>query len=284
MRHAEMLLLIDDQQAEVAESYGFPEQCMSTDHDVYVTLGNSLLDTRQFLCRNQPRSLSNFHREAAETLDERFGMLASQQRRRNDDGNLLAVHGGRKSCAQGDLGFAETDIPADQSIHGAAQGKLLQNGVYGCLLILGFLVWKAGTEFVISTVLHGKLRRFPQLSFSCNLNQLASNFANTIFHARFARLPGTAAEPIKLDRRLFRSVAGKKLDILDRQEQLVPAGIVQLQAIVRRSSGLDCAQLDEPANAVVDVNDEITCGKARGLGNEILRPPRAAPGAHQPVA
>ena len=72
-----------------------------------------------------------------------------------------------------------------------------------------------------------------------------------------------AAEPVELDARLLRAVARQQLDVLDRQEQLVAAGIVDFQAVVRRAGGLDRLQADEAADAVVDVHDEVAGREAR---------------------
>ncbi len=79
-----------------------------------------------------------------------------------------------------------------------------------------------------------------------------------------------AAEPVELDAGLLRAVARQQLDVLDRQEQLVAAGIMDFQAIVRRAGGLDGAQADEAADAVIDMDDEIAGGQTRHLGDEIV--------------
>ena len=83
---------------------------------------------------------------------------------------------------------------------------------------------------------------------------------------------------------LLRAVARQKLDVLDRQEQLVAAGVVDLQAVVRRARRLDGAQADEAADAVIDMDDEVAGGKARHLGDEVLRALRLPARAHQAVA
>ena len=82
---------------------------------------------------------------------------------------------------------------------------------------------------------------------------------------------------------LLRAVARQQLDVLDRQEQLVAAGIMDFEAIVRRAGGFDGAQADEAADAVIDMHDEIAGGEARHLGDEIVGalglPARCAPAA-----
>ena len=99
----------------------------------------------------------------------------------------------------------------------------------------------------------------------------AGDLADAVLHARLARLPGAAAEPVELDAGAFRAVARQELDVLDRQEQLVAAGIMDFEAIVRRAGGLDGAQAHEAADAVIDVDDEIAGGEARHFGDEIFR-------------
>ena len=92
------------------------------------------------------------------------------------------------------------------------------------------------------------------------------------------------AEPVELDAGLLRAVARQQLDVLDRQEQLVAAGIMDFQAIVRRAGGFDGAQADEAADAVVDMDDEIAGGQTRHLGDEIVGALGLPAAAHQPLA
>ena len=54
---AEMLLLVDDQQAEVAEFDGLAEQRMGADDDVDAAVGDAFLYARQLLAGDQPRGL-----------------------------------------------------------------------------------------------------------------------------------------------------------------------------------------------------------------------------------
>src|SRR5205085_12081639 len=105
-----------------------------------------------------------------------------------------------------------------------------------------------------------------------------------LLEPRLARLPAPFPEPVEIDTRLLGTIAGQKLDVLDRQKQLVAARIMDLQAIVRGPGGLDVGQAGEPADAVVDVDDEIARREARHFGDEIRRALAAAPRPHQAVA
>ena len=281
---AEMLLLVDDDQAEILELDGLAEKRMRADDDIDLALGEALLGFRQFRGADQPRGLRDVDRIVAHPLAKGLEVLAREQGGRHDDGDLLAVHGGNEGGAQRHFGLAETDIAADQAIHRAAGGKVLQHGGDGGLLVVGLVVGKAGGEFVVEAWFDGEKRRLAQLPLGRDLDELARDLADAILHARLARLPGGGAEAVELDAGFLRAVARQKLDILDRQEQLVAARIVDFEAVVRRAGGLDGAQADEAADAVIDMHDDVAGGEARDLGDEILRALRGAARANEALA
>ncbi len=120
VRDAEMLLLIDNQQAEILELDAPAEQRMRADHDIDLAVGQRLLGLGQIGRRHEPRRLADLDRKAAEAFAEGLEMLPREQRRRHDDRDLLAVHGGDECRAQRNLGLAKADIAADEPVHRAA--------------------------------------------------------------------------------------------------------------------------------------------------------------------
>ena len=242
------------------------------------------LDGGQLLAGHQPRRLPDLDREAAEAFGESLGVLARQQRRRHHHGHLLAVHGGDEGGAQRHLGLAEADVAADQAIHRPPGCQIVERGVDRGLLVLGFLVREAGAELVKRPELDRELRRLAGLPLGRDLDQLVGDLADARLHARLARLPCPAAEPVEVDDVFFRAVTREQLGVLDRQEQLVAAGVVDFEAVVRRAGGFDRAQPHEPSDAVIDVHHEIAGGEAGRLRDEVLRLARRPARPHQPVA
>ena len=284
VRDAEMLLLVDDQQREVPELDALAEQRMGADDDVDRAVGQPLLDLGELGARDQPRGLRDLDREAAEALGEGLGVLARQQRRRHHDRDLPAAHGGDEGRAQRHLGLAETDVAADQAIHRPAGAEIAQHRVDRGLLVVGLLVGEAGAELVERPVLGHELRRLAQLPLGGDLDQVVGDLEDAPAHARLARLPGAAAEPVEIDVALLRAVAREQFDVLDRQVELVAAGVVDFEAVVRRARRLDRAQPDETADAVIDVHDEVA-GRQRGdFGDEVVGALGGAARPHQPVA
>ena len=273
-----MLLLVDDHQAEVLELDALAEQRVGADDDVDAAVGQIGLHLIELRGRHQPRGLRHLHREAAEAFGEGLEVLARQQRRRHHHRDLLAVDGGDEGRAQRHFGLAEADIAADQPVHRPAVAEILDGGVDGGELVVGLLVGKAGAEFVIGAGPDREPRRLAQLPLGRDLDQLAGDLADAALHARLARLPVAAAEPVELDIGLLGAVARQQIDVLDRQEQLGALGVMDFQAIVRRAGRLDRLQADEAADAVIDMHHQIAGGEAGRLGDEIVGAPLARRG------
>src|SRR5439155_17058470 len=106
-RYAEMLLLVDDDEAEVLEPHVLAEQRMGADRDVERAVDESLLGLGEIRSGDQTRELGDVDREASEAVGEGLGVLAREQRGRYHDGDLLAVHRRDEGRAQRDLGLAE---------------------------------------------------------------------------------------------------------------------------------------------------------------------------------
>src|SRR5581483_7647634 len=132
-------------------------------------------------------------RKASKTLREGLEMLARQERRRHDDGNLLPRHCRDKGRAQCDFCLAETDVAANQTIHRAAGGEIFEHSGNCSVLILGFVVGKARTEFVIEALRRREFRRLAEFARGGDTYELRGNFTDAALELRFPRLPAHAA-------------------------------------------------------------------------------------------
>ena len=117
---AEMLLLVDDDEAEILELDRLAEQRMGADDDVDRAVRQALLRLLHLGRGHEAGGLGDVERQAAETVAEGPVMLARQQRRRHHDRDLLAAHGRDEGGAQRHLRLAEADIAADETIHRTA--------------------------------------------------------------------------------------------------------------------------------------------------------------------
>ena len=279
-----MLLLVDHQQRQILEFYGLAEQRMRADHDIDRAVGETRPHLGELGGRHEPRRLRNVHGKAAEPFGKCLEVLARQQRRRHDHRDLLAAERGDEGRTQRDFRLSEPDVAADETVHRSPRAQIFDRRVDGRQLVVGFLVGKSGTELVIGAGADRQTRRLAQLAFRGNLDQLARDLADTALHARLARLPVAAAEPVQVDGCFFRAIARQQVDVFDRQIELGAFGVMNFEAVVRGARRLDRLQPGKPSDAVIDMHDEIAGREAGRLGDEILRAPGGAPGPHQPVA
>jgi hypothetical protein len=142
---AEMLLLVDDHQAEILELDRLAEQRVGADDDVDRAVGEPLLgpSSASFGAGTSRDSLPDLDREALEALAKGLVVLARQQRGRHDHRDLLAVHRRDEGGAQRHLGLAEADVAADQPVHRLAAPEVVEHVVDRAVLVVGLLIGEA---------------------------------------------------------------------------------------------------------------------------------------------
>ena len=233
----------------------------------------ALLHLTAFSRADHARELANVDREPGEALAEVLGMLTRQERGRGDDRGLLAVDRRCEGGAQRDLGLAEANVAAHQPVHRPAGGQVVEGRLNRAFLVGRLVVGKAGAKLVVQALGDDKTRRRVGHALGRDADEFARHLAHTLLQAGLARLPACAAKLVEFAR--LRAVARQKFEIFDRQEQTVAAGIMDLEAVVRRARRLDCLQSDEAPDAVVDMHDKIAGSQRARFGQNVLRAPSA---------
>ena len=147
---AEVLLLVDDEQAEVAEpdllwpaARGCRRRCRPgrLARPSRVSAASLAGDQARQLPHDRPAS--RWKRSLKVWKCWRASSVVG-----HDDGHLLAGHGHDEGGAQRHLGLAEADVAADQPVHRRARAEVVQHVVDGVQLVVGLLIGEAGAELV----------------------------------------------------------------------------------------------------------------------------------------
>ena len=117
VQHAEALLLIDHDQAEIFEDDVAGNEPMRADDDIDAAFAQQLQHFFLFGVRTKTAEHFDAHRIIEHALPKHFEMLLRQNGGRREHGDLFAVHDRLERGANGDFGFAETDVAADQAVH-----------------------------------------------------------------------------------------------------------------------------------------------------------------------
>ena len=204
---AEALLLVHHDEPQILELRGLGEDRVRADDDVHRPVRQLLAGFLRFLGRHEAREAADLQREAGKAFLEIGVMLAGEQGGGRDHGNLLPVHRRDEGGAQGDFGFAETDIAADKPVHRFAGFQIAQHIGDGAILIVGLLPREAVDELVVDLLLGFQHRRFLQRAFGGHLHQLAGDLANALLQLGAAALPRLAAQPVQHHRFLAAAIA-----------------------------------------------------------------------------
>ncbi len=256
VRHAEALLLVHDEQSEVAEDHVFREQAVRAHEDVDVAAGQ-LLERRQLLAlAAEARHHVHAHGERREARFQRFMMLEGEHGRRREDRHLLAVHHRLEGRAHRHFRLAVADIAAEQAIHRRGRFHVALDVGHGAGLIHRQVPRERRFEFFLPVRVGRERVARHCLARGVELQELFGHVAHGLLHARLGLGPRRAAQPIER-RPAAARVLLHEVEPLDRHEQLVVAVIPQLEELVRAVADADLLQADELADAVVHVDDEI---------------------------
>ena len=191
-----------------------------------------------------------------EALLQRLLMLKREHRRRREERDLLAVHHRLERGAHRDFGLAVADVAAEQAVHRRRRFHVALDVGDRRLLIGRQLVLEGVLEFLLPVRVGAEGVARHRLARGVELEQLLGHVAHRLLDPGLRALPRRAAEPI--ERRPRRAgVLLDQIEPLDRDEQLVVAGVAQLEKFLHAVADADLLQADEHADAVVDVDDEI---------------------------
>ena len=187
-----MLLLVDDDEAEVLERHALAQHRMGADHDIDRAVGDAGPGLLLVGGGDHAGDLHHVDRQAGEAGREGFIVLPGQQRGRHHHGHLGAVDGSGKGRAQRDFRLAEADVAADQAVHRVAGFEVFQNRLDRAGLVLRLLVGEAGAEFVVGAERRHEFLGGLQGPFGRDLDQPMGDLADAVLHPGLAALPAGA--------------------------------------------------------------------------------------------
>ena len=129
---AEALLLIDDDEAEVLELHVAGNQAVGADDEVHRAVGEAGDGVADFGGGAEAVEQVDADRIVRHAFAEGAPVLFGEHGGGHEDGDLFAAGDGLEGGADGDLGFAEADIAADQAVHRAWRFEV----------VFGFARWR----------------------------------------------------------------------------------------------------------------------------------------------
>ena len=154
-RNAELLLFIDDEEAQVFELDALPDEFVRADDDVDVA-GSEVFEDFLGLGRGAcPREVVDADWEVLQPLGESLVVLQGEHRGRHHHGDLLVVAGRLEGSAHRDFGFTKSHVAADEAVHRAVALHVGLDLLGHFELIGGVFVGKGGFELLLEECVGG---------------------------------------------------------------------------------------------------------------------------------
>jgi hypothetical protein len=256
---AEPLLLVDDEQAEVAKLHVLRQQAVCPDDDLDTAVREILEDLFLLSPGPEPADHVDAHRERGKPFGQRLQVLEGQDGGRRQNGHLLAVHHRLECRPRGDLGLAVAHVAAEKPVHGRWGLHVALDVGDGRLLVRRQLVLERVLELLLPVRVGAERVPRDGLARGIELEQFTCHVTHGPADARLRPLPTRPAEPV--ERRARRAgVLLDEIEPLDGNEELVVTRVVHLQKLlcgVRRRPESDLPKPDEHADAVIDVDHQV---------------------------
>ena len=194
LRDAEPLLLVHDEQAQIAEGDVLAEEAVGGDQDVHRPFGD-LLDHGLLLgARPQAGEELDCHREGGEPARERPEVLVREDRRRREHRDLLPVEHGLEGRAHRDLRLAVTDVAAQQPVHGLLRLHVPLDVRDRLRLVGRLLVLEGVLEFLLPGGILREGEPGGQRPAGVELQELVGHVAHRLLDGGLAARPARGAQ------------------------------------------------------------------------------------------
>ena len=268
--HAEPLLLVNDDKPQIAELYIIREQPVGSDHNIH---GAVLQPAQRFLLFPRTAVAGEQPDADGKRLHPRRGgveVLPRQDGGRGQNRTLLAAHHALESCAQGNLGFANAHIAAEQPVHRPGLFHVVLDFGGGRQLVSGLLIGEPLLKIVLPCVIRREGIAGRLLAPGIQLNQFLRHRLGSGLDFAAGFCPFGTAQTAQLDIVGIAGggVAGQKVKLGDGNIEHVFFVILNAQVIL--GDTLHGHPLDAcvPSDAVVLVHHQIA---GRDLGQAVER-------------
>ena len=254
--HAEFLLFVYHQQAEVPEREARAEEFVCADDDVYLPLGKLFLYFGGLFGSLETADEFDVAGEVPEALGEGVVVLQGEDGCRHQHGHLFIVGHRLEGGPDGDFGFAEAHVAADEAVHRVGLFHVALHGS-GC----GFLAWgvfvhEGGLEFVLHIGVARECEALGGLALGVQLDEVFGYVLDLAFGATLEVFPCLAAEFVDLWRHAVgRTETRYLIKVVDAHEHHVAVAVNQFHHFLGAAVVVgDAHQSAEGSYAVVDMH------------------------------
>ena len=258
VQHAEALFFVDDDEAEVFESNVFAEQAVGTDDDVDAAVAQTGERLLLLLRRAEAAEQADGHRIVRHAFAQRLPMLVSEHGGGCEEGDLASAGDGFERGADGDLGFAEADVAADEAIHRLGRFHVVLGVGDGAELVGRFGEGERFFELALPRMIRGKRVAGFEFAFGLQAEKFLGVGEDGFFRFAPGALPTAVTE--FAERGIFASdpdVAGNFPTLIEGNVKLRASGELERENFAGVLLSGQNLQTAKTGDAVVEVDDQV---------------------------
>ena len=271
VRHAEALLLVDDEQAEVLERNILLQQLMRADHEIALAAAHVCQRLADLPLRAKAREHPDLDRETIKPLHGRLIVLLGEHGRRHQNGRLPPVEHALHHRAQGDLSLAVAHVAAQEAVHGHGLFHVGLDLIDAPELVVRLRISEMLFKLRLPRTVgrEGVALRAAARGVECG--ELLGHAFCGRFGARFRARPLRAAHFGQLHGPIFAraDVFAHKVELRRRDIERVRSGVADLDIVLHRTVDRHLHNARKAADAVIFVHDEVADGKV-GVGVDLF--------------
>ena len=257
--HAELLLLVDDEQAEVLEAHLLADELVRADDDVHRAVRQAREELLHLLRRACAGEVLYLHGEVAQAFAERLVVLQGQDGGGHEHGHLLVVHGGLQGGAHGNFRLAEAHVAAYEAVHRARTFHVALHLLRHAQLVRRVLVLEARLQLLLQERVGAEGKALLADAVGIEAYEVGRDVLQLRLRALLHAFPRPRAEAAEARRLPVLALVLRELvEGVDADEHHVVALVRQLDHLLLRAVGTRHAhQSREAPDAVVYVDDEV---------------------------
>ena len=195
--HPEFLFFINNQQPKVLELHRLADEFVGTDKDVYLALCQ--------VCKHLPRLLGgagtgkiiHTDRKILQTFGECLEMLVCKYGGRHHHCHLFVVAGSLECGSNSNLGLPETDVTANETVHGLRTFHISLYLLRHLQLVGGVLVNEACLQLMLHEIVGSESESSLFAAFAVKQYEVAGNVLEFRLRTFLETVPGSGAQTRK---------------------------------------------------------------------------------------
>ena len=259
---AEALFFVDDEEAEVFEVDVLAEESVGTDDAVDATGGEFGEVFQDFSVGEEATDLCDGYGVGRQAFAKGVVVLLAEYGGGNEDGGLFAGEDGFEDGSDGDFGFTESDVAANESIHGSGGFHVCFGGFDGGELVGGFFEREGRFKFFLPEMIFGEGEAFGLVAGGVEAEELGGVVEGGGFGGAAGFCPGFAADFVEFWGGFAEAdVAGEEVGFCEGDVEGHGIGEFYGEDFAWTAGSFKGDMAAKEANSVLEVNERVSVGE-----------------------